>query len=52
MAAGDTRVADPVDTVHHKMDSVFYSNCVYKSVWSSTIGKQVILQKEPDGQST
>ena len=33
MAAGDIRVADPVDTVHHKMDSVLYSNCVYKSVF-------------------
>ena len=32
MAAGDTRVADPLDTVNHKMESVVPSHCVYKSV--------------------
>ena len=32
MAAGDIRVADPLDTVNHKMDSVVPSHCVYKSV--------------------
>ena len=31
MAAGDTRVADPVDTVHHEMDSTIRSHHVYKS---------------------
>ena len=29
MAAGDTCVADPVDTVCHEMDSVVRSNHVY-----------------------
>ena len=32
MAAGDTRAADPVDTVHHEMDSLVHSHHVYKSV--------------------
>ena len=35
MAAGDTHAADPVDTVHHEMDSVVRSHRsqgFYKSV--------------------
>ena len=32
MATGDTCVADPLDTVNHKMDSVVPSHRVYKSV--------------------
>ena len=32
MEAGDTRAADPVDTVHHEMNSVVCSHCFYKSV--------------------
>ena len=32
MAAGDTRAADPVDTVHFEMDSVVCSYRFYKSV--------------------
>ena len=32
MAAGDTRAADPVDTVHHEMDSTVRSHRFYKSV--------------------
>ena len=32
MAAGDTRAADPVDTVHHKIDSAVRSHRFYKSV--------------------
>ena len=32
MAAGDTRAADPVDTVHHEMDSTIHSHGFYKSV--------------------
>ena len=32
MAADDTRAADPVDTVHHEMDSAVHSDYVYKSV--------------------
>ena len=41
MEAGDTHVADPVDTVavHHEMDGMVHSHCVYKPVWSR-IGKQ------------
>ena len=34
MAAGDTHVEDPVDTVHYEMESVVHSHHVYKSVWS------------------
>ena len=33
MAAGDTHAADPVDTVHHEMDSTICSHHFYKSVW-------------------
>ena len=57
MEAGDTHVADSVDTVvvHHEMDSTVHSHCVYKPVWSR-IGKHwgsvLILEKEPAGQST
>ena len=32
MEAGDTRAADPVDIVHHEMDSTVCSHCFYKSV--------------------
>ena len=32
MAAGDTCAADPVDTVHHEMDSAVCSHRFYKSV--------------------
>ena len=32
MAAGDTHVTNPVDTIHHEMDSVVCSHCVYKPV--------------------
>ena len=35
--AGDARVADPLDTVHHEMDSVVCCRHVYKSVWSPVI---------------
>ena len=52
MVAGNTCVADPVDTVHHKMNSKVRSNHVYKSVWSPVIGEQLILEKKPAGQST
>ena len=52
MVAGDTCVADPVDTVHHEMNSKVHSHRVYKSVWSPVIGAQLILEKEPAGQST
>ena len=43
MAAGKTHVADPLDTMHHEMDSMVYSHHAYKSVWSTIIGEQVIL---------
>ena len=34
MEAGDTHVVDPVDAVHHEIDSMVRSHCVYKSVCS------------------
>ena len=46
MAAGDTRAADLVDIVRHEMDSAVCSHHFYK------IGKQLILEKKPAGQST
>ena len=42
----------PVDTVYHEMDSIVCSHHVYKSVWLSVIGEQLVLEKEPAGQST
>ena len=32
MAAGDTQAADPVDPVHHKIESMVCSHRFYKSV--------------------
>ena len=53
MAAGDARVLDPLDHVRYEMNSVLVcSHHVYKSVRSPVIGKQLVLEKEPDGQST
>ena len=52
MAAGDTSVADPVDTMHLEMGSAVRSQRVYKSVQSPVIGEQLVLEKEPVGQST
>ena len=52
MATGDTRAADPVDTVHHKMDSVVHSYHFYKSMQLPVIGEQLVLEKEPAGQFT
>ena len=52
MTAGNICVADPVDIVHHEMDSAVCSHFVYKSVWSPVIGEQLVLEKEPAGQST
>ena len=51
MEADDARVADRLDTAHHKMDSVIRSHHVYKSVWSPVI-EHLILEKEPASQST
>ena len=34
MAAGDTRAADPVGTVHHEMDRAVRSHHFYKSVYA------------------
>ena len=31
MVAGDARVLDTLDIVHHEMDSLVHSQCVYKS---------------------
>ena len=47
MAAGNTCATDPVDTVHHEMDSTVRSHRFYKSVWSPVIGEQLILEKGP-----
>ena len=54
MAAGDTHVADLVDTMHHEMDSMVCSYRVYtcKSVQLPAIGEQLVLEKEPASQST
>ena len=52
MAAGDTHVADLVDTVHHEMDSAICSHHDYKSLWSPVKGEHLVLEKEPAGQST
>ena len=51
MAAGNTCVADPIDAVHHEMDSVVCSHCVYKSMWSA-VKEQLVLDKEPASKST
>ena len=51
MAAGNTCVADLVDTVNHEMDSMVHSHHAYKSVWSPVFEEQVILNKEPAGGS-
>ena len=45
MAAGNTRVVDLLDTVHHEIDSVAHSHHVYKSVWSP-VKEQLIQEKE------
>ena len=52
MAAGNAYVADPLDTVHHEMDSVVRSHHVYKFVRSTVIREQLVLEKEPADQST
>ena len=46
MAVGNDCVADPLDTVHHEMDSVVCGCYVYISVWSPVI-EQLILEKDP-----
>ena len=51
MSAGNARVAYPLDIVHHEMENVVCSHHIYKSVWSPVI-EQLILEKEPAGQST
>ena len=52
MEAGDTRAADLVDTVHHEMDSTVRGHHFYKSVQLPVIAEQLILEKEPAGQTT
>ena len=51
MAAGNSCVADPVDTVHHEIESMVRSHHVYKSVLSPVL-EQLGLEKEPVSQST
>ena len=52
MTAGNIRLAHLVDTVEHEINSAVHSHCIYKSVWLSVIGEQLILEKEPASQST
>ena len=52
MAADNARVADPLDTVHHEINSVVHTHYVYKSVWSPVTAEQLILEKESAGKST
>ena len=52
IAADNAYVADLLDTVHHEMDSMVCSHHVYKSVWFSVIGEQLVPEKEPANQST
>ena len=47
LAAGDTHVADPLDTMHHEMDSIIHSHHAYKSVWLPIIGEQLIQERSP-----
>ena len=48
MAAGDTCVTDPVDTVHgYEMDTLVCSHYVYKYVWLPVIGEKFVQEKEP-----
>ena len=51
MAADNTHVADLLDTVHHKMDGMVHSQHV-NLCGLPVIGEQLILEKEPAGQST
>ena len=52
MAAGDAHVIDPLDPVHHEMNSMpVHSHHVYKAVRSPVI-EQIVVEKEPDSQST
>ena len=43
MGAGDTHVADPLDTVHQEMDSVIVGHHGYKSVWSPVLEQPLLL---------
>ena len=38
MTAGKAHIADPLDTVHHEMDSMVHGHHVYKLVWLPVIG--------------
>ena len=51
MAAGNARAIDPLDTVHHEMDSTVQSHHAFIFVWSPVI-EQLVLEKEPTSQST
>ena len=39
MAAGNTCIADLIDTVRYEMDSAAHIHRVHKSVWSPVIGE-------------
>ena len=45
MVAGNTYVADPLDTMQHEMYSMVHSHHAYKSVWSPIIGEQLIMER-------
>ena len=51
MATDNTRVTDLLDTVRHEMDGMVRSNHV-NLCGLPVIGEQLILEKEPAGQST
>ena len=48
IAAGDTRVPDPVDTVHHEMDSTVHSHipCSYVSIFVVTSNRRTTRSRE------
>ena len=45
MVADNTHVADPLDTVHHEMDSMVHSHHAHKSMWLSITVEQLILER-------
>ena len=44
MEAGDARVANPLDTVHHEIDSDLWSQCPLNL---PMIGEKVVLEEKP-----
>ena len=46
MAAGNTHVADLLDTVYHEMDKLTCSHHDYKSVWSPVANRRATFPGE------